>query len=1040
MKTAEKRLLALLLVLVMVAGFVPVTARAEGASIVAQGTCGDQGDNVTWALTDDGVLTISGNGAMANYGSQATNCAPWIEYKDQITKVVFEEGVTYIGQRSLFRNTSNSLNSIVDVTIPESVTNIGANNFRNLASLTTVYYGGSPDRWGLLMTNIGSNNDLLSTVTIICAKANAPIENITISGSYKTFYNLNQAFDASGIIVKAYATDGLELDVTASAVFSGFDSSTVGEKEITVSYTKDEVTYTAAFTITVVDGGVINGGTCGANGNNVTWILSQSGTLTISGTGAMADYTYDARGPWHGNRAEIKSVVIENGVTSIGAYAFGALNTSMEPYDALTSVSIGNTVTKVGEGAFRTSNITEIVTPSSVTEFGTDAFANMGQLQKVTINGNALGQNMFGFCNALTEIKLNGQVVTIPNSFINYCDAIETITLPSTVKTIEQGAFAFNTALKTINLPSGLTSIGANAFYGCTALSINAVLPETLTTLGSSAFKSTAIKKAEIPAGIKTIEGSTFQGCGALTTVKLNEGLEVIKTDAFASCISLASISFPSTLTTIEDYRAFQNCLDLTEVTLPKNLTYLGHSAFSGCAGLKTVTIYDKLATIGNQAFKGCTALETVNFHGTEEQWQAIEIRSDNDPLTAATVNFIVPAPVSIEISGQYKTKYKIGEDFDPSGIKVTAQISDGTTQDVTADATFSGFDSTAPGTKTITVTYGALTATFTVTVEEPAPDITVKLTILGDTHHDMSEGNHGLWLGGLETWLPETEYTISSDAVVYDLLSQAFAADDSLTMFARYTEQYSSYYIYAVQKGDVTMTEKDNCANAGWMVAVNGVHVQVGVSLMTLKNGDSVILHWCDDYVADESEGARQEFAARKPAVKAEGDKKTGKIKLTITPVPGAVKYKIYVAGKAEGPFTLAAETEEETYTYNGNAGTRYFFKVVAVNGSGVESAESAAVSIIRLPGQVTGLKAKSTKKKEVTLTWKKVTGAKKYFIYMSKNGKTGWKKIGTATKTKFVYKKGTPGKKLYFKVQAVTANGKKGEFSKVVSVKVKK
>ena len=109
-------------------------------------------------------------------------------------------------------------------------------------------------------------------------------------------------------------------------------------------------------------------------------------------------------------------------------------------------------------------------------------------------------------------------------------------------------------------------------------------------------------------------------------------------------------------------------------------------------------------------------------------------------------------------------------------------------------------------------------------------------------------------------------------------------------------------------------------------------------------------------------------------------------------------------------------------------------------MNGSGVESAESAAVSIIRLPGQVTGLKAKSTKKKEVTLTWKKVTGAKKYFIYMSKNGKTGWKKIGTATKTKFVYKKGTPGKKLYFKVQAVTANGKKGEFSKVVSVKVKK
>ena len=92
------------------------------------------------------------------------------------------------------------------------------------------------------------------------------------------------------------------------------------------------------------------------------------------------------------------------------------------------------------------------------------------------------------------------------------------------------------------------------------------------------------------------------------------------------------------------------------------------------------------------------------------------------------------------------------------------------------------------------------------------------------------------------------------------------------------------------------------------------------------------------------------------------------------------------------------------------------------------------------RLPAQVTSLKVKSKKKKEVTLTWKKVTGAKKYVIYMSKNGKTGWKKIGTVKTNKFTYKKAPAGKKMYFRVQAITANGKKGEFSKAVSVKVKK
>ena len=105
----------------------------------------------------------------------------------------------------------------------------------------------------------------------------------------------------------------------------------------------------------------------------------------------------------------------------------------------------------------------------------------------------------------------------------------------------------------------------------------------------------------------------------------------------------------------------------------------------------------------------------------------------------------------------------------------------------------------------------------------------------------------------------------------------------------------------------------------------------------------------------------------------------------------------------------------------------------------SDLESKESDPVSGVRLPAQVISLKA-TTKKGQVTLKWKKVSGAKKYFVYMSQNGKSGWKKVGTATTNKFVYKKGKVGAKLYFKVRAVTANGKKGEFSKVVSIKVKK
>ncbi len=193
------------------------------------------------------------------------------------------------------------------------------------------------------------------------------------------------------------------------------------------------------------------------------------------------------------------------------------------------------------------------------------------------------------------------------------------------------------------------------------------------------------------------------------------------------------------------------------------------------------------------------------------------------------------------------------------------------------------------------------------------------------------------------------------------------------------------------------------------------------------------------DKLLAAEAALAKLKFGTVKPVVTAANDKKTGKIKLTIEPVEGAVGYKIYVATAADGEYELAGEVTEPTYTHTGKAGQQYFFKVVAVNETGDTSAESEVVNKFQVPAQVTSLKA-TTKKGQVTLKWKKVTGAKKYFIYMSKNGKTGWKKIGTATTNKFLYKKAAAGKKLYFKVQAVTANGKKGEFSKVVSIKVKK
>ncbi|MBO7415818.1 MAG: leucine-rich repeat protein [Bacteroidaceae bacterium] len=154
----------------------------------------------------------------------------------------------------------------------------------------------------------------------------------------------------------------------------------------------------------------VTNGTCGATGNedNVTWAVTDTdnnGTyeaLTISGTGAMADYTDNQMdnetSPWYGY--DIESVVIENGVTSIGEYAFYACN-------GLTSVTIGSDVTTIGKYAFNDClSLTSVTIPASVTSIGEEAFYNCTSLASVALNGAAtIGRDAFT-TNANTTVTI----------------------------------------------------------------------------------------------------------------------------------------------------------------------------------------------------------------------------------------------------------------------------------------------------------------------------------------------------------------------------------------------------------------------------------------------------------------------------------------------------------------------------------------------------------------------------------------------------------------------------------------------------------
>ena len=350
-------------------------------------------------------------------------------------------------------------------------------------------------------------------------------------------------------------------------------------------------------------------GTCG---DNLTWTLTDDGTLTISGTGSMTGYSYD-EAPWYSKRSSIQSLIIESGVTSIGRNAFFDCT-------SLTSVTIPEGVTSIGNYAFEgCTSLASITIPASVTSIGS-AFLNCTKLMTVTIPEG---------------------VTSIGDSVFSGCTSLASITIPASVTSIGNSAFKNCTKLMTVTIPEGVTSIGEYAFERCTSLT-SVTIPEGVTSIGNYAFnRCTSLTSITIPASVTSIGNSAFQNCTKLMTVTIPEGVTSIGCSAFSDCTSLTSITIPEGVTSIGAY-TFYNCSSLTSVTIPEGVTSIGHSAFKNCTSLTSVTIPEGVTSIGRWAFDGCTSLKDVYYTSCSETgWKNITIGSYNDPLQNATVHYL---------------------------------------------------------------------------------------------------------------------------------------------------------------------------------------------------------------------------------------------------------------------------------------------------------------------------------------------------------------------------------------------------------------
>lgn len=347
----------------------------------------------------------------------------------------------------------------------------------------------------------------------------------------------------------------------------------------------------------------IDSGTCG---DNLTWVLDENGTLTISGAGDLWGTN------WTDYNADVKTVVIEQGVIEIGSGAFkGCIN--------LTSITIPNSATLIGSGAFDgCKNLDSITIPNSVTHIASMAFQD---------------------CTNLTEIILSNSLTTIGRDAFKNCTSLTNIILPDSLTTIGGWAFDGCTSLTSITIPDSVSSMGDSVLNGCTSLT-DIILSNSLTTIGSWAFDGcTSLTNITIPNSVSTIGSWAFNGCTSLTNIIIPNSVSTIEDSAFLHCTGLSNITVPHSVTTMEDW-AFGGCSNLSNITISGPIPRIGDHTFEICTNLTSITIPNSVSTIGDSAFYFCRNLTDVYYGGSKDQWDQISIGKQNECLTSATIHY----------------------------------------------------------------------------------------------------------------------------------------------------------------------------------------------------------------------------------------------------------------------------------------------------------------------------------------------------------------------------------------------------------------
>lgn len=521
--------------------------------ILAQGTCGAEADgsNVTWVLTTDGTLILSGTGAVAAYEKRKDT--PWGDYNYQILRVEVQKGITSVGGfRYCFTLQEVSLpeglisldefafmdcQKLQEIRLPKSLKTLGDGTFAGCHALPEIEL---PE--DLETVGEGALMNCLSLTSVVIPASVTEMGDRPFSGDWAL-----KTVEIKGNVPRLSSSSFYECDALQEVLITG-SVGTIGDETF-------------------------------RNLDSLERVQIASGLKTI---GKRAFWLCD----------NLTTVSLPDGVTSIGEEAF-------KECSSLTTINLPNSITTIGANAFNGTKLTgPLNIPSSLVSLGDNAFHGCSGITGTLVFPAAMeniSTNVFAGCSGIEEIVLPRGVLTIGAGAFNNCSGVQRLWLTNSIQSIGANAFNGMKSLKKVYFSGTISEWETGIQWADKGYQIGVAITTNEETASGSCGES--LTWSLNSAGDLTVSGTgdmaDFTATGApwaeyrdqIKLVILGQGVTSIGSAAFQDCKNLETVSLPGSLTALGE-AAFLRCGELTNVKLPASLKSVGEDCFTGCEKL----------------------------------------------------------------------------------------------------------------------------------------------------------------------------------------------------------------------------------------------------------------------------------------------------------------------------------------------------------------------------------------------------------------------------------------------------------------------